>query len=179
MTRKSKKSDCWLGDRVSYRELSGKEQESYNAAKLRALMAEWGYLESVTVNVDKHGADLLFYRSSDGCILKVQLKGRPTLAKAYKDKDIYVAFQDKKTGSWYVYNHDVVLEQTLEQGKLAGSKSWDIQGSWSWSAIPSWLHTTLMDWRIPNSAQTAPFIDPQYRGEYPAVDFWGSEWEMT
>lgn len=176
MTHEDEKGNCWLGERVSYRQLSGKEQESYNAAKLRALMAEWGYLESFTVNGDKHGADLLFYRSSDGYILKVQLKGRPTLAKAYSDKDIYIAFQDKRTGSWYVYNHDTILEQTLALGKLAGTISWDEKGVWSWSGIPSWLNNILKSWRVPNTAQIAPTVEPR---EDPTDSSWSSEWEMT
>ena len=57
---------CHLGKAVRYELLSGKEQESFNAAHLKSLMASWGYLEAFGVNGDKHGADLLFYRSSDG-----------------------------------------------------------------------------------------------------------------
>ena len=99
---------CWLGKRVKYENLSGKEKESYNTAKLRSLMSEWGYLEAFAVNGDKHGADLLFYRASDGNILKVQLKGRATLNKAYVGKGIFIAFQHKKTGDWYVYDLSLI-----------------------------------------------------------------------
>ena len=80
------KENCWLGKRTVYSNLSGKEQESFNSARLKSVMASWGYLEAFTVNGDKCGADLLFYRSYDGSVLKVQLKGRPTLDKKYSGK---------------------------------------------------------------------------------------------
>ena len=141
-------SNCWLGSKTQYSTLSGKEQESYNAAKLRSKMADWGYLEAFNVNGDKHGADLLFYRSNDGNIMKVQLKGRATLSKNYVDKEMYVAFQDKSSGQWYMYDHDQVLGTTLDLGKMKGSESWDGAGSWSWSSVPTWLKTVLKKWEV-------------------------------
>tara|TARA_Y100001936_G_scaffold241507_1_gene277460 strand:- start:355 stop:873 length:519 start_codon:yes stop_codon:yes gene_type:complete len=167
---------CWLGVQTQYHTLSGKEQESYNAAKLRALMADWGYLEAFTVNGDKHGADLLFYRAEDGNIMKVQLKGRPTLNKAYKGKDIYIAFQHKSTGKWYVYDHDSVLASTLDLGHLAGTKSWDVKGSWSWPTIPAWLDHLLSGWHVPVLQETEALMS-----EIEAYK-WGDltqSWEMT
>ncbi len=169
-------SKCWLGEKVQYDELSGKEKESYNAAKLRALMATWGYLEAFTVNGDKHGADLLFYRASDGDILKVQLKGRATLNKAYQGKDIYIAFQHKKTGDWYVYNHDLIMASTLDLGQLIGTESWDTKGSWSWPTLPSWLHSLLSSWRVPDPDKRHRFIPPEHRSLY---DLEVNTWEMT
>ena len=141
-------SSCWLGDKIQYSSLSGKEKESYNTAKLRSAMADWGYLEAFTVNGDKHGADLLFYRSNDGNVMKVQLKGRPTLSKSYRGKGIFVAFQDKSTGQWYMYDHDKILGTALDLGKLKGTVSWEKAGSWSWSSTPDWLHTVLKDWEV-------------------------------
>jgi hypothetical protein len=142
------KHTAWLGERVIYSELSGKEQESFNSARLKALMTNWGYLESFTVNGDKWGPDIIFYRSSDGSVLKVQLKGRPVLDKHYFGKDIYVAFEDKITATWYVYSHDDVLNEVLETGRLIGTESWNVKGGWSWSYIPSWLNAVLDKWII-------------------------------
>lgn len=141
---------CHLGKAVRYEQLSGKEQESFNAAHLKSLMATWGYLEAFVVNGDKHGADLLFYRSSDGNVLKVQLKGRPTIHKEYANKDIYVAYEDKVTRTWYVYNHDDVMEEILALGKCVGTDSWDIKGSWSWPTPPLWLKNILESWVVPH-----------------------------
>ena len=149
-------NNCWLGKPVRYEKLSGKEQESYNTAHLQSLMADWGYLECARVNGDKHGADLLFYRSTDSNVLKVQLKGRPTLNKSYAGKGIYVAFEDKQKKKWYVYDHDVVMNAALDQKKMTGTQSWEERGSWSWSYQPRWLENLLKDWEIPQARIRLP-----------------------
>ena len=139
---------CWLGESIEYEKLSGKEQESYNASLLMGQMAQWGYLEGQKINGDKHGADLLFYRSSDGSVLKVQLKGRVTLSKHYQGKGLCVAFRNRSTGDWFLYDHDQILEKVISLGHLEGTKSWDMTGGWSWSAEPLWLQNILQPWRI-------------------------------
>lgn len=140
--------ESWLGSAIDYNKLSGKEQESYNAALLISQMAKWGYLESQKINGDKHGADLIFYRSSDAKILKVQLKGRVTLSKNYVGKELLVAFRNRKTREWFLYDHDVVLEKVLSLGYLEGTRSWDKTGGWSWSYCPEWLQRIMDDWKI-------------------------------
>jgi hypothetical protein len=167
---------CHLGKAVRYEQLSGKEQESFNAAHLKSLMATWGYLEAFVVNGDKHGADLLFYRSSDGNVLKVQLKGRPTIHKEYANKDIYVAYEDKKTGKWYVYNHDTIMNEILALGKCAGTQSWDERGSWSWSSSPAWLATIMKKWIVPAVPREAYVSHGQKWSEDWLA---GPDWEMT
>tara|TARA_R110000851_G_scaffold13767_1_gene47026 strand:+ start:211 stop:648 length:438 start_codon:yes stop_codon:yes gene_type:complete len=144
------KEACWLGDQVVYDELGGKEKESYNSARLKAIMAKWGYLEAFNVNGDKWGADLLFYRSSDGDVLKVQLKGRATVDKHYENKDIYIAFEDKILGKWFLYAHDDVMNQILHTDRLVGTESWDVNGGWSWNKSPIWLLEILKEWEITN-----------------------------
>jgi hypothetical protein len=169
-------SNCWLGDRVQYKLLSGKEQESYNAAHLKQLMATYGYLEAFTINGDKHGADLLFYRSSDSHVLKVQLKGRATINKLYAGKELYIAFNDKSTGIWYVYPHDEVMAEVLTLGKCSGTTSWEDKGSWSWPGLPVWLKNTLKNWIIPespNSPEPLPMPESACRYSYTPG------WEMT
>jgi hypothetical protein len=142
------KDTCWLGTMIDYDKLSGKEQESFNSTKLRAAMSDWGYLESFIVNGDKWGPDILFYKSSDATIMKVQLKGRPFLDRHYCEKDIHIAFQDRENSEWYVYPHDDIMAKVLATGRLVGTKSWDIKGSWSWSYIPPWLGDILNPWKI-------------------------------
>ena len=90
-------------------------------------------------------------------------------------KDIYIAFENKETREWFVYNHDEVLKSTLDLGHLIGTKSWDVQGSWSWSAIPAWLQTLLNPWRVLNPAQRSRFIPPEHRSVYDEIN----TWEMT
>jgi len=140
--------NCWLGEKVSYDCLGAKEQESFNASQLKAVMSNWGYLEAFNINGDKWGADILFYRSSDGKVLKVQLKGRPVLDKHYVGKDIYIAFEDKNTKTWYLYPHDDVMVQVIESGRLVGTESWDKRGGWSWSYSPKWLGEILSQWSV-------------------------------
>ena len=139
---------CWLGESTVYNDLSGKEQESFNSARLKSVMTKWGYLEAFTINGDKWGADILFYRSADGEVLKVQLKGRPVLDKHYCGKDIHIAFEDKISSTWYVYPHDELMERVLDTGRLTGTQSWDSRGGWSWSYIPAWLDKIICRWSI-------------------------------
>jgi len=139
---------CWLGESTTYKDLGSKEQESFNSARLKSVMANWGYLEAFTINGDKRGADILFYRSSDGAVLKVQLKGRPVLDKHYYGKDIHIAFEDKAACVWYVYPHDELMNTVLKSGRLSGTKSWDERGSWSWSYVPQWLEKVISKWSI-------------------------------
>ena len=132
-----------------YDSLGSKEQESFNASQLKAVMSHWGYLEAFSINGDKWGADILFYRSHDGDVLKVQLKGRPVLDKHYTGKDIYIAFEDKRSKTWYLYPHDDVMNQVIGTGRLVGTESWDNHGGWSWSYSPAWLSKILMQWILP------------------------------
>lgn len=128
-----------------YDTLSSKEKESYNTAKLISEMAEYGYLEHMRVNGDKHGADIIFYRSSDCSVLKVQLKGRLTFKKSYIGKELCVAFpirQNNKT-SWYLYDHDELLNVVLEQSNIASTSSWLENGSYSWPKIPQFVLENL------------------------------------
>ena len=145
--RTEQSSSC-LGAPVQYDALSGKEQEAYNAAHLMGVMACRGYLESFKVNGDKHGADLLFYRSRDAHVLKVQLKGRPTLGKEYEGKDLHIAYPDRKNDCWYIYPHDVVMQATLDLGKMAGTVSWEIAGLYSWGGPPKWMGDILSPYRV-------------------------------
>ena len=140
-------SNCWLGKKVKYEDLGSKEQESYNAAKLMTVMAEYGYLEVCKVNGDKWGADLLFYRSSDSDVKKVQLKGRATFAKHYMGKDIHIAFPLGE--DWYLYHHDEMAKSCEGKSTWLGTESWQSPtGGYSWRNPPKWMQEELSKWRI-------------------------------
>tara|TARA_B100000131_G_scaffold27433_1_gene26036 strand:- start:1967 stop:2404 length:438 start_codon:yes stop_codon:yes gene_type:complete len=143
-------SGCWLGPKIKYHQLGHKEKESFNAAHLMAVMAKWGYLEASRINGDKHGADLLFYRSSDGNVMKVQLKGRVTLDKKYTGKELYIAFPSKRENCWYVYPHDAMMNQSLGKSSWFRTKSWKEEGGYSWNKAPRWLAGLLSPWKIPD-----------------------------
>ena len=172
---------CWLGSTVGYDDLSSREQESYNTAHLMGQMAEWGYLEGHKVNGDKWGADLLFYRSTDGDVMKVQLKGRVTLSRHYRGKGLHVAYRDRATGDWYLYNHDIILDEVLSRGHLVGTKSWEDKGGWSWSSNPQWLQALLEPWNITRATQpeTQEYVQQTlpFRGEeVTGVKAWNESW---
>ena len=140
-------SICWLGNKISYSEISNKEQESYNSAKLGAVMAEYGYLESARINGDKWGADLLFYRASDTDVKKVQLKGRVTFSKQYTGKDLYIAYPD--IDGWYMYPHDDLVAQASSFSSWQETMSWfRPDGGYSWNRTPVWLKKLLRPWKI-------------------------------
>lgn len=132
-----------------YDSLSSKEKESYNTSKLISEMAEYGYLEHLKINGDKHGADLLFYRSSDCSVLKVQLKGRVSFNKKYLNKELCIAFPIRLSNKtvWYLYDHDDLLNKVLEQSNISSTSSWIENGSYSWPKIPQFIleHLTVLE----------------------------------
>ena len=123
-----------------YESFSSKEKESYNISKLISLMADYGYLEHMRVNGDKEGADIIFYRSSDCSVLKIQVKGRMTLKKNYSNKDLFVAFPGRSEDKtcWHIYNHDELLIKVLEASNISETESWNTHGSYSWPRIPKY-----------------------------------------
>ena len=140
-------NESWLGKTIEYETLSGKEQESYNASKLSAVMSDYGYLECARINGDKWGADLLFYRAADADVKKVQLKGRVTFSKHYAGKDLYVAYPD--VDGWYMYPHDSLVEQASKFSSWTETMSWfRPDGGYSWGAAPKWLIKLLKPWKI-------------------------------
>ena len=144
-------NDCWLGNLLSYADLDSKGQESYNSSKLVSIMADYGYLESAKINNDKWGADLIFYRSSDADVKKVQLKGRATFSKHYMGKDLYIAFPD--TDAWYLYPHDKIVELAIPGRSWHQTLSWlSPNGGYSWNVTPLWLQKILCPWIISKSA---------------------------
>ena len=137
----------WLGKTIEYESLSGKEQESYNASKLSAIMSEYGYLECARINGDKWGADLLFYRASDADVKKVQLKGRVTFSKHYTGKQLYIAYPD--IDGWYMYPHDDLVDQAGSLSSWQETMSWfRPDGGYSWNVTPMWLKNILEPWKI-------------------------------
>ena len=122
-----------------YESFSSKEKESYNISKLIRLMADYGYLEHMRINGDKNGADIIFYRSMDCAVLKVQLKGRLTFKKSYQCKELFVAYPVHKNNkiSWYIYDHDNLLNYVLRETDISNTSSWAVKGSYSWPSAPS------------------------------------------
>ena len=98
--------------------LNSRQQENYNFHHLAVVLAEYGF-NSIRLSDDYNGADFLAIHvgSPDdpspgrNDVLKVQLKGRLSFAREYKNKSLYIAFPcDRNANSWYLYDHDQLLE---------------------------------------------------------------------
>jgi hypothetical protein len=123
-----------LQEKIDYSELGGKEQENYNYAKTAAKLAEFGF-SCCLITADKHGADMIAYHIKSGNKFSIQLKGsRATLDKKYKDKDIWIAYTDRKTNEICLYEHDLAMER-FEQGPSALSESWRVKGGYSGTSL--------------------------------------------
>lgn len=92
------------------------------------------------------GIDLILYSELTGDLKKVQLKGRWTINKKYRDRDIHIAFPDR--GIWYVAPHDeVLLEFSKAQFKLDGV-SWVRDGEYSYAPLSKKMLTLLEPYRF-------------------------------
>ena len=136
-------------NKVVYSELQGGAQEAFNAGKLAGVMARYGY-ELTPVRNDADGADFIAYRVGEPALL-IQLKGRPTVAKAYLGKDIWVAFPnaDPDSNVMYMVPHGTLIEvwkQNQPAGDAFESKSWIDDGMYS--STSQWLFDALRDYRL-------------------------------
>lgn len=111
--------------RVTYSKLSAKQKEAYNFAHLSALLSEFG-LSSIWLQDDWQGADCLA-QTNENEFIKIQLKSRLTFDKKYIGKNLYIAFPYLE--GFYIYPHDLILENYIEQFKP--TKSWKENGHWS------------------------------------------------
>jgi hypothetical protein len=109
--------------KVDYKELNAKQKESYNFQKISGVLADYGYFP-IRLSDDWESADFICIKCTTKKFLKVQLKGSFTLDKKYVGKDLYIAFQNKKTGQWYLYPHDYIVKKYTEDKGLENKGSW-------------------------------------------------------
>jgi hypothetical protein len=130
--------------RISYADLNSRQQESYNFQKVSALLADYGFT-TIRLNDDWQGADFIA-QHSEGEFLKVQLKGRLSFYKKYRDKDLYICF--RSGDAWFLYPHDEILRQALEHHAFGATKSWTLEDGYSFPNVPKELMPLLMPYRI-------------------------------
>lgn len=115
---------------VKYSELNPKQQEIYNFHTVAALLTGYGF-ECVRLDNDWGGADFLAYPKEAGQeIMRIQLKGRPTIDKKYQDpeKRIYMAFPIGEI--WYLIPHNKLVKLVEEHTDWTKTKSWNEQQDW-------------------------------------------------
>ena len=138
-------------NRIEYAGLNSRQKENYNYHKLGAVLADFGY-SAIRLSDDWNGADLVAPHVDGNVILKIQLKGRLTFKKSYKDKELCIAFPSGD--DWYVYPHDTVLELILSQTDLmSGTSSWDDRGGYSFPSLSRQLTELLERYRIRGDAK--------------------------
>ena len=132
---------------VPYASLNARQKENYNFHHLAARLSEYGY-HAIPLSDDWNGADLIAVHVADDEVLRVQLKGRLTIAKKYLGRGLYVAFRDGGLG-WVIYPHDAVAAALLDRGDLGRSASWGKRGAYSFPTLSSANRALLTPYRLP------------------------------
>lgn len=109
--------------KIKYEDLNSRQQENYNFQKISAVLADYGY-QTIRLTDDWNGADFLAQHVKDTQVLRVQLKSRLCFYKKYTGGDLWICFRYSKTGQWYLYPHDTLLDGVKASGTMADSESW-------------------------------------------------------
>ena len=115
-------------ERIKYSLLKPKQQEIFNFQKVAGLLADFGF-NCIKLADDWHGADFLAYYKDGKDTLKVQLKGRLTIDKKYIGKELLMAFP--VNDSWYLVEHDRLVEIVSKTTNWLNSDSWLVHGGYS------------------------------------------------
>lgn len=121
---------------ILYSSLNTRQKENYNAAKLAAILADYGF-NCIRLSDDWHGADLLAHHV-DGDDLLIQLKGRFALRGSYRGKGLWIAFPCD--GGWYLFPHDEIQDAVLARNPKAAN--------YSWPRPPRWALELLQPYRL-------------------------------
>ena len=115
-------------------DLNGRQKENHNAAKLSAVLADYGYF-IMWLNDDYNGADLIALREGEESMM-IQLKSAPVIDRKYKG-DLWMAFPVSEAhqsvgcvGDWCVIQHDDLVTVFSEMG-YTETKSWAEGGGYS------------------------------------------------
>lgn len=129
--------------RIAYEALNSRQQENFNFQKVSAVLADYGFL-TLRLSADWQGADFIAHHVSGDYFLKVQLKGRLTVDTKYKNKEIWMCFNDQSGRSvWYLFPHDAFLRWALVNTNIGNTKGWEnspdcdsVKGVYSWPGSP-------------------------------------------
>ncbi|MEM9659707.1 MAG: hypothetical protein AAF961_15205, partial [Planctomycetota bacterium] len=107
---------------IDYAALNGKQQEAYNFAHIAARLSRHGFA-CYKLDDDWNGADFLAHHMPTGDTLKVQLKGRVTIVRAFVGRDLWMAFP--AGGAWFVVPHNELVDAWVKVNpKLLEAESW-------------------------------------------------------
>ena len=131
--------------RVNYRELNSRQQEAYNFQKVSGVLADFGFT-TIRLSDDWQGADFIAQHIDGKQFLKIQLKGRCTLAQKYEGKDIYICFCE--AGCWYLVPHDELLSWVKGNMSVVSSASWTKGGQYSFPSLSAALKGKLEQYKL-------------------------------
>ncbi len=118
-------------NKIEYNQLNSKQKENYNFHKVASALAEYGY-NSMRLNDDWQGADFISVHVDGDQMIKVQLKGRFSVAKKYIGKSIFIAFLENDEVKFY--EHDQAIK--ILKDNIINSKSWKEYGTYTWIKTP-------------------------------------------
>ena len=130
---------------VEYSALNARQQESYNFAKVSAVLADYGFT-TIRLTDDWQGADFIAQHIDGETFLKVQLKGRATIDKKYVGKGIFIAFRDGD--DWFLYPHDEVVDVLIAETGIEGTESWAERGHYNFPRLSRDLRAILDSYRL-------------------------------
>ena len=136
---------------IRYDELNAKQKEIYNFQKIAAVLADYGF-NCIKLQDDWLGADFLAYHKDGGQTLRVQLKGRATILKKYRGRDLYIAFPiaDNERGVWYLLPHDELVEHVRINTNWMNTQSWKEHGGYSAAKPNRKLQAALEPYKVVN-----------------------------
>lgn len=111
-------------EKIEYRKLNAKAQETYNFHKMASILADYGY-NCIWLCNDWNGADFIAVHIDGVSDIKVQLKGGVSFSQKYRGIDLYIGFFD--IGNLYLYPHDQILEQVEP---VISDKKWLEKGTY-------------------------------------------------
>ncbi len=133
--------------KVQYQDLNSRQKEAYNFQKASSVLADFGFV-TIRLSNDWNGADFIAQDRDGKTFHKVQLKGRLTFDKKYRDEDLYICFRDGEHGPWYMYNHADLLSKVLEAGQIKGTKTWDEGKPYHFPVLSQDIKKLLVPYRI-------------------------------
>jgi hypothetical protein len=133
----------FLVEKIKYETLNARQKETYNFQKVSAIFADYGFT-TIKLSDDWLGADFIAIDFSGEKYLKVQLKGRLTFDKKYKEKDLWICFNDKKNEKWYLYHHDELLKSF--EASFKKTSSWKNQGIYHFPNISVEIKEKLLEY---------------------------------
>ncbi|QCF27617.1 hypothetical protein [Hydrocarboniclastica marina] len=131
-------------ERINYKDLNARAQETYNFHKIAAVLADYGY-NCIWLSNDWNGADFIAVHVDGVSDIKVQLKGCVSFAKKYRGKNLYIGFYD--LDNLYLYPHDLILDQ-VEQD--ISDKKWLEKGTYFRTSITKRFRDLLEPYKIAN-----------------------------